>query len=159
MVFEKTSKLMTQTNDFSLSAYLTSIQSLFETIKQKSWKLIQQMGECIQEQEEYEERLVNFTDFLTAQAQYLKEILSVKSHHPGFDPQAELNMLLQRIEDGNSMLLDLEDTLADVVASTSDEGKEGLENEFQQISLMWTKHLKQIQDLKGSLSVQTSALF
>ena len=157
MVFEKTSKLMTQTNDFSLSAYLSSIQSLFETIKSKSWKLIQQMGECIEEQEDYEDRLVNFTDFLTAQAQYLKEILSVKTHNPGFDPKAELSTLLQRIEDGNSMLMDLEDTLTDVVASTSEEGKEGLEIEFKQISLMWTKHLKQIQDLKGSLeSVQTS---
>ena len=157
MVFEKTSKLMTQTNDFSLSAYLSSIQSLFETIKSKSWKLIQQMGECIEEQEDYEDRLVNFTDFLTAQAQYLKEILSVKTHNPGFDPKAELSTLLQRIEDGNSMLMDLEDTLADVIASTSEEGKEGLEIEFKQISLMWTKHLKQIQDLKGSLeSVQTS---
>ena len=48
--------------------------------------------------------------------------------------------------------MDLEDALADVSASTSDEGKNTLEVEFKQISLMWTKHLKQIQDLKGSLN-------
>ena len=47
--------------------------------------------------------------------------------------------------------MDLEDALADVSASTSDEGKDTLEVEFKQISLMWTKHLKQIQDLKGSM--------
>ena len=100
MVFEKTSKLMTQTNDFSLSSYLTSIQSLFETIKIKSSKLIQQMGECIQDQEDYEERLINFTDFLTQQAHYLKEILSVKSQDPGFDVKSSLTVLIQRIDEG-----------------------------------------------------------
>ena len=151
MVFEKTSKLMTQTNDFSLSAYLTSIQSLFETIKLKSSKLIQQMGECIQDQEDYEERLINFTDFLTQQAHYLKEILSVKSQDPGFDVKSSLTVLIQRIDEGNALIMDLEDALADVSASTSDEGKNTLEVEFKQISLMWTKHLKQIQDLKGSM--------
>ena len=151
MVFEKTSKLMTQTNDFSLSAYLTSIQSLFETIKLKSSKLIQQMGECIQDQEDYEERLINFTDFLTQQAHYLKEILSVKSQDPGFDVKSSVTVLIQRIDEGNALIMDLEDALADVSASTSDEGKNTLEVEFKQISLMWTKHLKQIQDLKGSM--------
>ena len=151
MVFEKTSKLMTQTNDFSLSTYLTSIQSLFETIKLKSSKLIQQMGECIQDQEDYEERLITFTDFLTQQAHYLKEVLSVRSQDPEFDVKSALLVLAQRLEDGNGMLMDLEDALADVLASTSDDGRENLENEFKLISDMWTKHLKQIHDLKGSL--------
>ena len=86
---------MTQTNDFSLSSYLTSIQSLFETIKLKSSKLIQIQSECIQDQEDYEERLVHFTDFLTQQAHYLREILSVKSQDPGFDVRESLTVLIQ----------------------------------------------------------------
>lgn len=151
VVFEKTSKLMTQTNDFSLSTYLTSIQALFETIKFKSAKLIQQMNECIQDQEDYEDRLINFTDFLTDQAHYLKEILSCRSSDAGFDVSGAINCLLQKIEEGNGMIVDLEDSLADVQNSTSEDGKSVLEVEFRQIYIMWTKHLKQINDLKGSL--------
>ena len=158
MVFEKTSKLMTQTNDFSLSSYLTSIQSLFETIKLKSSKLIQIQSECIQDQEDYEERLVHFTDFLTQQAHYLREIHSVKSQDPGFDVRESLTVLIQRIDEGNALIMDLEDTLADVSASTSEDGRHTLEVELKQISQMWTKHLKQIQDLKGSMGHSAGAV-
>ena len=52
---------------------------------------------------------------------------------------------VQRIDEGNALIMDLEDTLADVSASTSEDGRKTLEVELKQISQMWTKHLKQIQ--------------
>ena len=154
MVFDKTSKLMAKNNDFSLATYLTSIQSLFETIKIKSSKLISQMQECIQDQEDYEHDLNNFTDFLTEQAHILKQVLSSKttSENSNLDVNSAMLMLLQKVEEGNALIIDLEDTLADVLTCTSEEGKEILEIEFKQLFSMWTKHLRQIQDLKGSLN-------
>ena len=152
MVFDKTSKLMAKNNDFSLATYLTSIQSLFETIKDKSLKLISQMQECIQDQEDYEQGLNGFTDFLTEQAQVLKQVLSCKTSDSNLDVNSAMLMMLQKIEEGNALIIDLEDTLADVVACTSEEGKETLEIEFKQLFSMWTKHLRQIQDLKCSMN-------
>ena len=65
--------------------------------------------------------------------------------NPGFDVRESLTVLIQRIDEGNALIMDLEDTLADVSASTSEEGRNTLEVELKQISQMWTKHLKQIQ--------------
>ena len=61
-------------------------------------------------------------------------------------------MMLNKIEEGNALIIDLEDALNDVLTCTSEEGKETLEIEFKQLFSMWTKHLRQIQDLKNSLS-------
>ena len=60
--------------------------------------------------------------------------------------------------EGNALIMDLDDALADVSASTSEEGKNTLEVELKQISQMWTKHLKQIQDLKGSMGHSAGAV-
>ena len=153
MVFDKTSKLMAKNNDFSLATYLTSIQSLFETIKIKSSKLISQMQECIQDQEDYEHDLSSFTDFLTEQAQVLKQVLSTNTcKDSNLDINSAILMMLNKIEEGNALIIDLEDALNDVLTCTSEEGKETLEIEFKQLFSMWTKHLRQIQDLKNSLS-------
>ena len=152
MVFDKTSKLMAKNNDFSLATYLTSIQSLFETIKIKSSKLISQMQECIQDQEDYEHDLSSFTDFLTEQAQVLKQVLSNNSKDSNLDISSAMLMMLNKIEEGNALIIDLEDALNDVLTCTSEEGKETLEIEFKQLFNMWTKHLRQIQDLKNSLN-------
>ena len=153
MVFDKTSKLMAKNNDFSLATYLTSIQSLFETIKIKSSKLISQMQECIQDQEDYEHDLGSFTDFLTEQAQVLKQVLSTNTcKDSNLDINSAILMMLNKIEEGNALIIDLEDALNDVLTCTSEEGKETLEIEFKQLFSMWTKHLRQIQDLKNSLS-------
>ena len=98
--------------------------------------------------------LNNFTDFLTEQAHILKQVLSSKttSENSNLDVNSAMLMLLQKVEEGNALIIDLEDTLADVLTCTSEEGKEILEIEFKQLFSMWTKHLRQIQDLKGSLN-------
>lgn len=154
MVFEKTNKLMVQTNDFSLSTYLSSIQGLFESIKTKSSKLIEQMVECIEDHEEYDTRFAQFTDYLTDQAQKLKSVLSQRTLNNHINIDHPVGTLLQNLDRGNGMIMDLEESHLEVCASTSEEGKKTINIEYQQISMMWAKHLKQVQDLHSSVLIQ-----
>ena len=75
------------------------------------------MQECIQDQEDYEHDLSNFTDFLTEQAQVLKQVLSINSNtkvDSNLDINSAVLMMLNKIEEGNSLIIDLEDALNDV---------------------------------------------
>ncbi|XP_044734627.1 nesprin-1 [Chrysoperla carnea] len=149
-VCDKAQQLVDQTQDKSLNVYLQSIKHLFKSIVQKSKDLLDNLNECVENHEKFNNQTKQFRDWINTESEKLVECDDITGEKTDINKRLlSIASMKENQNEGCKILNKIEETFDTVAKSTSTTGNEMLQHEIDDLKSSLKEHLHEIENVEA----------
>ncbi|KAK9890576.1 hypothetical protein WA026_011946 [Henosepilachna vigintioctopunctata] len=145
-VCDKAQKLVDQTQDKSLNAYLQSIKQLFVNIVNKSEELLNNLDACVKKHIDFNDSVNSFKDWLRGVKEKLQEYYETSGSKQDIEKRVVvINTTKDRNRDeGKGLLNKIKEKLILAAKSTAPAGVEVIKSELQELHALLDDYLSEV---------------